>query len=184
MDNFDLLLAKKLNGGGGGTQLPTVAELSNNTLTSLFGVGITYARTRIFEGNSNLKTVVFPDLINTSTYIGNSSGIETIDIGSSFSTIPNAMFQASNLGTLILRRTSIVATGANGLGGTKFKSGGAGGEIYIPKVLYDHLGDSTSSDYKHATNWSTIDGYGTITWKQIEGSIYETQYADGTPIGG
>ena len=62
-------------------------------------------------------------------------------------------------------------------------AGGSGGEIYIPKVLYDHLGDGTSSDYKAATNWSTVDARGTITWKQIEGSEYERYYADGTPIG-
>lgn len=48
-----------------------------------------------------------------------------------------------------------------------------GGTIYIPKVLYDHLGDGTSLDYKAATNWSTVDGYGAITWAKIEGSAYE-----------
>ena len=63
-----------------------------------------------------------------------------------------------------------------------FASGGTGGTIYISKALYDHLGDGTSLDYKAATNWSTIDGYGTITWAQIEGSQYENYYADGTPI--
>lgn len=54
-----------------------------------------------------------------------------------------------------------------------FKSGGTGGTIYIPKVLYDHLGDGTANDYKAATNWSTVDARGTITWAQIEGSEYE-----------
>lgn len=54
-----------------------------------------------------------------------------------------------------------------------FKSGGTGGTIYIPKALYDHLGDGTANDYKAATNWSTIDARGTITWAQIEGSEYE-----------
>ena len=66
--------------------------------------------------------------------------------------------------------------------GTPFASGGTGGTIYIPKSLYDHLDDGTSSDYKAATNWSTIDGYGTITWAKIEGTYYETHYADGTLI--
>lgn len=54
-----------------------------------------------------------------------------------------------------------------------FASGGTGGTIYIPKSLYDHLGDGSEYDYKAATNWSTIDSYGTITWAQIEGSEYE-----------
>lgn len=61
-----------------------------------------------------------------------------------------------------------------------FKNGGTGGTIYIPKVMYDHLGDGSSLDYKAATNWSTFDSYGTITWAPIEGSWYETHYADGT----
>lgn len=65
---------------------------------------------------------------------------------------------------------------------TPFYNGGAGGEIYIPKSLYDHLGDGTALDYKAATNWSTVDGYGTITWRQIEGSAYEDYYVDGTPV--
>lgn len=54
-----------------------------------------------------------------------------------------------------------------------FKSGGTGGTIYIPKSLYDHLGDGTEYDYRSATNWSTVDARGTITWAQIEGSEYE-----------
>ena len=89
----------------------------------------------------------------------------------------------SSLTTLILRRSSsIVSVVGNSFDNTPFASGKTGGTIYIPKVLYDHLGDGTSLDYKSATNWSTYDGYGTITWMPIEGSIYENAYADGTPI--
>lgn len=89
-----------------------------------------------------------------------------------------------SLNTLILRSTSVeVLDAANAFDNrTPFASGGTGGTIYIPKSLYDHLGDGTSSDYKAATNWSTIDGYGTITWAKIEGSQYDGYYADGTPI--
>lgn len=97
----------------------------------------------------------------------------------------NILKSCSSLNTLILRKTSISAmSNINTLAGTPFASGGTGGTIYIPKSLYDHLGDGTSSDYKAATNWSTYEGYGTITWAKIEGSIYENAYADGTSIGG
>ena len=90
---------------------------------------------------------------------------------------------ASKCDTIILRNSSLTSlTNYNVFRGSRYASGGAGGTIYIPKSLYDHLGDGTSLDYKAATNWSTVEGYGTITWAQIEGSIYETQYADGTPI--
>ena len=77
---------------------------------------------------------------------------------------------------MILRRSSAVSL--NNVGaftGTPFDSGGVGGEIYVPSSLI--------STYQSATNWSTIDGYGTITWKAIEGSQYENYYADGTTIG-
>ena len=85
-----------------------------------------------------------------------------------------AFGSCSALRTVVLRRSSaIVSCGSNTFNGTPFASGGAGGTIYIPKALYDHLGDGTALDYKAATNWSVIDGYGTITWAQIEGSQYE-----------
>ena len=64
------------------------------------------------------------------------------------------------------------------LAGTAFDSSGAGGDIYIPEVMYNHLGDGSSLDYKAASNWSTYEGYGKITWKKIEGSYYETHYGD------
>lgn len=87
------------------------------------------------------------------------------------------------LATIILRYTTVIPLKTlTPFNNTPFASGGAGGTIYIPKVLYDHLGDGTALDYKAATNWSTYDGYGTITWAQIEGSQYENYYADGTPI--
>lgn len=88
----------------------------------------------------------------------------------------------SNLNLIVLRENQIFGLGnANCFTGTPFASGGAGGDIYIPKALYDALGTGTN-DYKAASNWSTIDGYGTITWHAIEGSYYETHYADGTVI--
>ena len=92
-------------------------------------------------------------------------------------------YGCKNLKTIILRSPVIYASTASDMfSGSTVDSGGSGCTIYIPKVLYDHLGDGTSLDYKAATNWSTVDAYGTITWAQIEGSIYETKYADGTPI--
>lgn len=95
----------------------------------------------------------------------------------------NAFNGSSNLAVIVLRRTAgIVSLGnTNTFTGTPFASGGTGGTIYIPKSLYDALGTGTN-DYKAASNWSTIDGYGTITWAKIEGSYYETHYADGTVI--
>ena len=90
--------------------------------------------------------------------------------------VPNNFVNyAINFKTLILRKTSIATLANTGaFTGTPFASGGSGGTIYIPKALYDHLGDGTSLDYKAASNWSTVNGYGTITWAKLEGSPYES----------
>lgn len=97
----------------------------------------------------------------------------------------NTFYNNTKLGVVILRKsdaiTALENTGAIATG-TPFKSGGTGGTIYIPKALYDHLGDSGTYDYQAASNWSTVYGYGTITFAKIEGSQYENYYADGTPI--
>ena len=138
----------------------------------------------VFSYCSKLETAV---LVNSVDF-GNAkfhscSKLKTVDFGCP-RIRTNEFYNNTLLDTLILRSTSIVTMENSGpFAGSKFKSGGAGGTIYIPKSLYDHLGDNSSSDYQHATNWSTVYGYGTITWAKIEGSIYETQYADGTPIG-
>ena len=79
------------------------------------------------------------------------------------------------LKTLVLRKTDGVTElwSSSALSGTPYDNGGTGGTIYIPKALYDHLGDGSELDYKAAANWSVYDAYGTITWACLEGSDYE-----------
>lgn len=112
------------------------------------------------------------------------SKLEAVDLGAPDNLQQQTFASCTKLKKIILRLENGICAlgGTNSFTSTPFASGGSGGTIYIPKALYDHLGDGSALDYKAATNWSTIDGYGTITWAQIEGSIYETQYADGTPI--
>lgn len=137
-------------------------------------------------GLTNCLTVVLPSFDgtgkNNNEFLYNNNKMTGFD--SSVKRIFNYFFRScSALTTVVLRSTTLAwMSNANAFQGTKFVSGGAGGTIYIPKVLYDHLGDGSSSDYKAATNWSTYDGYGTITWAKIEGSQYENYYVDGTPI--
>ena len=191
--------------GGGGDNLPaflmgtattvedsTVTKLrdfafrSYTNITSVKVPNCTQVGGNCFYGCSNLQILAFPSLSNDG--LGGSSiassGVTTLDLGTSFGQIKSGNIQnAANLNVLILRKTSLVSlANTSQFNGTPFRSGGGGGTIYIPKVLYDHLGDNSSSDYKAASNWSTINGYGTITWAKIEGSIYENAYADGTPI--
>lgn len=139
---------------------------------------------RVFGGCINLVTAV---LITNESYSGlnmfnGCSNLVTADL--LMYRLRTNCFTGTKLDTLILRRSDAICAMevSSVLNIGVFKSGGAGGDIYIPEVLYDHLGDGSALDYKAATNWSTIDGYGTITWHKIEGSQYENYYADGTPI--
>lgn len=149
-----------------------VTELSNFCLS---GIG---AEKIAFPNFNSAMQGVNPQAFNANTKT------KVLDFGKNYKQIRAATTQnASALDTFVFRSETVVSCGSvNIVAGTKFKSGGTGGTIYIPKSLYDHLGDGTSNDYQSATNWSTIYGYGTITWAQIEGSQYENYYADGTPI--
>lgn len=131
-----------------------------------------------FTGGS-VKKVCFPSLTDTpgSQAFQSCGNITTADLGVT-TKINTATFKwCGKFNTLILRKTDGIQTLSNTnsiADGTLFKSGGAGGTVYIPEAMYNHLGDGTALDYKAATNWATVDGYGTITWAKLEGSAYES----------
>ena len=135
---------------------------------------------------TGITKLAFPNITSIAVQGLSSIGgsLTQIDFGGSLASLVNqAVSSNANLNVIVLRSTTITPMGATAcINGTKFASGQSGGTIYIPKVLYDHLGDNSANDYKAATNWITVDGYGTITWEQIEGSYYETHYADDTLI--
>lgn len=139
---------------------------------------------QLFRQNTQLVNLALPSY--TSNICGYSfygcTALQAVDLVTSGLTQTDGFSGCTSLTTIVLRNTSVVTLGATSwFNNTPFKSGGTGGTIYIPKTLYDALGTG-ANDYKAATNWSVIDGYGTITWAQIEGSVYETQYADGTAV--
>ena len=138
---------------------------------------------------SALQTVVIAGQIkqlDQNAVRGNSNltAVDITSIAGEYGTyLKSNAFYGTKLNKLILRQPTLVPlSGVNVFSSSPFASGGTGGTIYIPKSLYDHLGDGTANDYKAATNWATIDGYGTITWAKIEGSAYDGYYADGTAI--
>ena len=81
-----------------------------------------------------------------------------------------------NLQTIILRASSVCSVGNNNAFQTTPFQGynGLTGTLYVPSTLVE--------SYKTANKWSELYNAGTMTILPIEGSIYETQYADGTPI--
>lgn len=152
-------------------------------LLTVFLPKVTTARGSIISNCSALKTAVIGTIGGDTDTFRLDPALEIVDL--STGNIGGGAFNScSSLSKLILRSSAIQRLNNTNAftTNTPFNSGGTGGTIYIPKALYDHLGDGSSLDYKAATNWSTIDGYGTITWAQIEGSQYEHFYADGTPI--
>lgn len=192
-------------GGGGGDPYAIARSILDNTITEYIDPLLTELRANAFRGATSLRTlqvhgvtkvnsgcientkITALALPNLSTAPNSAYGACTtlryLDYGPSVAAVGSTSMPFANLEVLILRRsTALVGGSLSSFNATPMKSGGAGVTVYIPKTLYDHLGDGSALDYKAATNWSTVDSYGTITWAQIEGSIYETQYADGTPV--
>ena len=119
-------------------------------------------RTQVSRNNIHLTTVDI--LAGAANDAGTTMGISAYT------------FQSNTaLTTLILRSTDFCKLdNISAFTDTPFASGGSGGTLYVSSALV--------SQYTQATNWSTILGYTNNQILPIEGSIYETQYADGTPI--
>lgn len=131
-----------------------------------------------FIENSKITKLVLPSMtgqIYNSSFRYNRL-LKTADLGRVSRLNATIFLDCNVLDTLILRKSDAICTlsNVNTFNGTPFANGGAGGEIYVPSALIN--------TYKTASQWSVLDGYGTVTWKAIEGSIYENAYADGTPI--
>ena len=94
--------------------------------------------------------------------------LEICDIGKAKSIAANTFANCYKLQTLIMRRTGSVTTCANVSAFLNTPLRGYSSRtatIYVPENLID--------SYKTASVWKTIDGYGYVTWKKLEGSIYE-----------
>lgn len=146
--------------------------------TSMIFPAVTNIGKRCFSGTTGMTTLVLPALTSIGQYaFADNKVMQTLDLGTG---TPNFslgwLFSGSTLfDTLILRKTSVISlTNVNVFNATPFASGGSGGTIYVPSSLI--------SSYPSASVWSTLDGYGTVTWAAIEGSQYENYYADGTAI--
>jgi len=172
---------------------PELTVINGNTFEDCTSLeNAIFQKATILYGNSFKNAtgnLAFPSLTSIqlngfSTFKG-----KEIDFGNTFSKFEG--FSLTNLqssfplDTIVLRRSeSVVAVYAtSGVNSAQFSSGGSGGKIYIPKVLYDHLNDGTSLDYMSSTNWANVMGSNpNNSFECIEGSYYETHYADGTPI--
>lgn len=138
---------------------------------------LTSVGTRAFANVKGCKVLVLPAVTYLNTFpFSDSATITTIDLGAYSGGITQYSFSGNtNFDTLILRSSpNCTLATINAFDGTPFASGRTGGKLYVPQTLI--------STYQSASNWSTILGYTNNQILPIEGSIYETQYADGTPI--
>lgn len=89
------------------------------------------------------------------------------DIGKAKSIAANTFANCYKLDTLIMRRTSVTTcANVNAFLNTPLRGySSRTANIYVPSSLID--------SYKAASVWSTINGYGYVTWNAIEGSQYE-----------
>lgn len=116
----------------------------------------------------NLGTSIALNLNWGSTTAANAcQQLQIVDIGKAKSIAANTFANCYRLDTLIMRRTS-VTTCANvsaflntPLRGYSSRTA----NIYVPENLIN--------SYKAASVWTTINGYGYVTWNKLEGSIYE-----------
>ena len=134
------------------------------------------AADQFLEGTS-IETLVFP-AFSGGVYrasLRSNTKLKAVDFKACTYVDGTAFSGCTVLSTLVIRGSSLTTlSNISAFDATPFASGNAGGTLYVPSALI--------SSYQAATNWSTILGYTNNSIEAIEGSIYETQYADGTPI--
>lgn len=130
-----------------------------------------------FRDCVNLKTVVIlgSNVSPANDSFNNCTSLEALDIKQLRWLVRTPFPNCGSLSTIIIRGTNSPSlSNISYFNGTPFASGGTGGTLYVPSAMI--------SWFQSATNWSTILGYDNNSIAAIEGSIYETQYADGTPV--
>jgi hypothetical protein len=172
---------------------PSVTSLSQSSFQNCAGLTtvqmdklLTIAPLAFFYC-SNITTFVFPKVytVNGSNCLAQCTELTTIDLGGKKSD-NTAIISNSNvfngntkLSTLILRSDVVWTLSYPAIfwtsTGTMFTSGRAGGTIYVPQSLI--------TSYQQDTNWSQVLAQNSNNQiLPIEGSYYETHYADGRLI--
>ena len=118
-----------------------------------------------FEQSTYNAVIVLPSITILGQQAFTQGKFKAVDLGPNLTKLYNDTFYGGTYDTVILRSTTLVtANSRDAVRGIK--------KLYVPSALV--------ASYATATNWSTDAASRTVL--PIEGSIYETQYADGTPI--
>lgn len=153
-------------------QMANCPNLTNVDLPKIMHLGESS-----FQNDTSLSVIALPSILRTPhRCFQNCTSLVSVDLGNPDRTNSNTFNGCTSLTNLIIRRTSSVCalSNVNAFTNTPFASGGTGGTVYVPQALI--------SSYQTASNWSTLYNAGTCNFVAIEGSYYETHYADGTVI--
>ena len=187
-----------------GTSVTTIKQnwfIQRTGIESIRAPGVTSIGANAFQGCTNLAEAVFAAATTVGSYAltigsasawavvvlpavtsisadafrGSSCRFNAVDIGTEYKSISIRTFYQARFRDIILRSNTLVTLGnTSGMGvGT---SGGPDESttVYVPQALL--------TEYEAATNWASAKASKGFSFAAIEGSIYETQYADGTPI--
>lgn len=137
-----------------------------------FGTGDKYMFYNCGTDSSYKAIIVMPLVTSLGARTFDRCYVDKIDIGPGVTALTGADIFYNNIDTktvnvLILRYNGVVTTAnTDRIKGLR--------DVYVPSAQI--------SSYQAASNWSTRFAAGKITFYAIEGSPYETAYADGTPI--
>ena len=166
--------------------LPNLTEITGDycivgtKITSLYLPNLTTMGGNSIRDNNQLLYLVLPKCVASGWHMYRSNRAliaadftDVVDFGT------DSFRDDLSMNILILRKTDSITSlsSINAFSNSPFAVNGtigAGGTIYVPQALI--------SSYQSATNWSTILESENNQILPIEGSIYETQYADGTLI--
>lgn len=164
--------------------------IANKDIGDYYNDSITYLNMYAFAGRTSISSIALPNVIGSNvavfSYCSNlvrvslpkyndiayhsifmyCRKLELVDFGM-VTRIESSVFSSCTvLKTIILRNKTVTELyGVSVFSGTPYASGGTGGKIYVPSNLIE--------EYKSATNWSALYGYGTVEFVALEGSEYE-----------
>ena len=150
----------------------------NSSVTELIAHKLLSTPDGFLQGCTSLTKVTTPKCVYFNRLAFNGcSALKVVDcnIGVYGFTADSEFTNCTVFDTLINRSNTLASlNNVTKFNGTPFNTSGKQGTLYVHSSLVN--------SYKTATNWSTLYNNGTMQILPIEGSIYETQYADGTPI--
>lgn len=160
-------------------ELKTFAFSGTNALEVAHFPKVTTLGTYMFQkatAATTALTVVLPAVTTLNTDVFRACKCAAVDLGPGLSQIRTRDFYGTNVAhfcnAIILRKTASIVTLESTTNTITFS--GMTPVVYVPSAL--------KSTYENDASWATLISNNKVTLATIEGSQYETHYADGTAI--